>query len=45
VLLMSGYSHGLSNYVPLGDNPLRVLRKPFSERELLTCVHEVLTMS
>ena len=44
VLVMSGYSHGLSNSVALGDETLRVLRKPFSERELLTWVHEVLSM-
>lgn len=44
VLVISGYSHGLSDSAPLGDDPLRVLRKPFSERELLTCVHEVLSM-
>jgi PAS domain S-box-containing protein len=42
VLLMSGYDHGLANSVPLGDETLPVLRKPFSEDELLTLVHEIL---
>ena len=45
VLLMSGYDHGLANYVPLGDDTLPVLRKPFSEGELLTLVHEVLSLA